>query len=374
MTQKLIGTPGRSYQTRGNTYTADTNGVITVPTNVGGYDIMDLLDEGAIMSAPAPAQFRNLIDGGDFTVNPFQRGTSFTGITSTVTYTADRFFAVGGASSSISVSQQANTSIPGFSQALQFGRANANTNTANIYLGQVLETADSIRAQGQTVTFSFWAAAGALFSGANLSVQVVSGTGTNQSSANLVAGSWTGASNVINTTQAITSSMTRYQFTGVVPAGCTQLGVLVGYTPVGTAGATDWVQFEGFQLEIDLQASQFEHRDAQVELEICQRYSWYTPEPAAGVVVGSGMNTSSSAQIFYMATPVQLRIAPTVTVSAGTFKTNQSGTATSTTITAGTTHVPNAISINGSSTGTAGQASLLIGGGGSGWILASADF
>jgi hypothetical protein len=63
-----------------------------------------------------------------------------------------------------------------------------------------------------------------------------------------------------------------------------------------------------------------------------------------------------------------------VTVSAGTFKTNQAGVATTTTITPGATHTPNAIAINGNSSGTAGQATMLQGGGGSGWILASADF
>src|SRR5215468_11263326 len=91
---------------------------------------------------------RNIVDGGDFTVNPWQRGTSFTGIANTLTYTADRFFAVGGASSSISASRQSVTAVPGFSKALQFGRANGNGNTAVITLGQVIETADVIRMQG----------------------------------------------------------------------------------------------------------------------------------------------------------------------------------------------------------------------------------
>ncbi len=67
-------------------------------------------------------------------------------------------------------------------------------------------------------------------------------------------------------------------------------------------------------------------------------------------------------------------INPTVTVAAGAFKTNQAGTATKTTITVGATHTPNTISINGNSAGTAGQATLLQGGGGSGWIIANADF
>ena len=71
---------------------------------------------------------------------------------------------------------------------------------------------------------------------------------------------------------------------------------------------------------------------------------------------------------------MQLLEAMAVTVAAGTFKTNQAGVATATTISPGATHTPNAISINGNSAGIVGQATLLQGGGGSGCIVASADF
>jgi hypothetical protein len=238
----------------------------------------------------------------------------------------------------------------------------------------VLETFDSLRCQGQTVTLSFWAKAGATFSGSGLTAQVIAGSGFNQSAASLVAGTWASASQVVDVPQALTSSMARYQFTGVVPATATQLGILLSFTPAGTAGADDSVSINGVQLEIGASASPFEHIDAQVTLEVCQRYAWAIPEPAAGVVIGAGANTGASAQLFYIATPVQLLKAPTVTVAAGAFKTNQAGTATATTITPGATHTPNAISINGNSAGTAGQATLLQGGGGSGWILANAEF
>lgn len=342
-----------------------------------------------------PINFRNAIDGGDFTVNPWQRGTSFTGIANALTYTADRFFAVGGASSSISVSQQAVTTVAGFGNALQFGRANANANTAAISLGQVIETADAIRFQGQQATVSFWAVAGANFSAASnlLSVTLATGTGTNQSASSLIAGTWTGYAaaslsipfiangalvNTAATGVSLTTTWTRYQLTGVIPAGATQIGLLLGFTPVGTAGAADYFQIMGLQLEAvsakDPFASQFEHRDIEVELALAQRYFFQINEPASGVVVGAGMNTGASAQLIFIPLPVQMYKAPTVTVSAGTFKTNQAGTATATTITAGTTHTPNYISINGSSAGTAGQATLLQGGGGSGYIQVSSDF
>ena len=377
----LAPAPYASFVTRNGAFQADANGLIS---NVGsGAQALDLLEVGCVPLAFNPfANFRNLIDGGDFSINPYQRnipglasgGVIATPIAATPTYFADRFFACGGASCAVLTAAVADTCVQGFSQSLKVSRQAGNSNLSAINVGQVLETFDSLRCQGQTVTLSFWARAGATFSGGALSVQVIEGNGVNQSAASLVAGTWTGASPVISAQQALTTTMTRYQFTGVVPSSSTQLGVLLSFTPTGTAGADDSIVINGVQLEIGPQASPFEHLDAQVVLEVCQRYAWAIPEPAAGVVIGAGMNTGAAAQIFYMATPVQLLKAPTVTVSAGTFKTQQGAVATATTITAGATHTPNAISINGNSAGTAGQATLLQGGGGSGWIIASADF
>jgi hypothetical protein len=343
---------------------------------------------------------RNIIDGGDFTTNPWQRGTNFTGIANTLTYTADRFFAVGGAASSISVSQVPGvTAVPGFSQALQFGRAAANANTAVLNLGQVVETLDSIRAQGQTIALSFWAQAGANWSPTNgaLNVLLASGTATNQSAASLAAGTWTGYNSLTltpqqnispnsspgtavltagaNIAQQITTSWQRYLFTATVPVGCTQLGVLFNATPVGTAGAADFVQIMGVQLEIGAQATPFEHRDIELELALAQRYFFNIPEPASGVIVGAGMVAGAASEIIFIPLPVQMRAAPTVTVSAGSFKFNLAGTATAVgTFAAGTTHTPNYISVTGTAAGTAGQGTLLQGGGGAGFIQASADF
>jgi hypothetical protein len=343
---------------------------------------------------------RNLIDGGDFTTNPWQRGTSFTAIAGAVTYAADRFFAVGSPGSSISVSQVAGvTAVPGFTQALQFGRAAANSSTAVINLGQVVETLDSIRAQGQTVTLSFWAQAGANWSPTNgtLNVLLASGTGTNQSAASLVAGTWTGYTSLAltpqqnispnssptsavltpgaNIAQQITTGWQRYAFTAQVPAGCTQLGVLFNATPAGTAGAADSVQIIGVQLEIGAQATPFEHRDIELELAIAQRYFFNIPEPASGVIVGAGMVAGATSEIIFIPLPVQMRAAPTVTVSAGSFKFNLAGTATAVgTFSPGATHTPNYISVTGTAAGTAGQGTLLQGGGGAGFIQANADF
>jgi hypothetical protein len=377
----LAPAPYASFVTRNGAFQADANGLIS---KVGaGLQALDLLEVGCVPLAFNPfANFRNLIDGGDFSINPLQRnipglasgGVIVTPVAATPTYFADRFFAAGGASSAILMAASPDTSVTGFNQSLKVSRQSGNSNTAAVNLGQVVETFDSLRCQGQTVTLSFWARAGATYSGGALNVQLIAGSGVNQSAASLIAGTWTSLSSVISAQQTLTSGMTRYQFTGVVPSGASQLGVLLSFTPSGTAGADDSISINGVQLEIGAFASPFERIDAQVVLEICQRYAWAIPEPVAGVVIGAGANTGASSQLFYMATPVQLLKAPTVTVAAGSFKTNQAGVATTTAITPGATHTPNAISINGNSTGTAGQATLLQGGGGSGWIIASADF
>lgn len=381
----FIGIPARTYQTRGSNYTADPNGMIYGVA--GAIDAVDLTAAGCVALAAAPhANYRNLLDGGDFTVNPWQRniagiasgGVISTAISSTPAYFPDRWYAYGGSSSAILMAVAANTSVPGFSQSLNLTRQSGNSNTAAINLGQVLETADTIRLQGQEVCFSVAAAPLSGYTGGQVTLAIVSGTGTNDTAAHLAAGSWSGQTTIASTTvslPAIANKEAPAYVSAIVPATATQLAVLVSWTPSGTAGSNDGIAFFAMQLEIGSVPSQFERRDVQVEFEICQRYCWAIPEPASGVVVGSGMNTGSSSIVWYMATPVQLRAAPTVSVAAGSFKANVAGTATATTISAGSTHTPNALTIDGTGSSlTAGQGSLLQGGGGSGYILASADY
>lgn len=380
--QAPSGVTNVTVATSGTTYTPNTAGQI----NAQNSDVAYLLGLGfTAIGGPATflANFRNLIDGGDFTVNPWQRnipglasgGVISLAISSTVTYFADRFFAVGGASSAILMSQVADTSTLGFNQSLKVSRADANTSTATINLGQVMETANSVRAQGQQLTLSFLAKQGATFSGGALSASVISGTGTNQSAASMVAGSWTGQASSVTGSVSLTTAMTRYSITGNIPQNATQLGVLLSWTPSGTAGTDDSVTINGVQLEIGGSMSAFEHRDAQVELAIAQRYASVIPEPAAGVVVAPGQNTSATAQLFTIFMPVQMLKAPTVTAAVGLFNTNQAGVATAlTTLTGNSTNRVNAIGVLANSAGVAGQATALQGGGGSGVIIASADF
>jgi hypothetical protein len=387
-------TPFAQFSTRNGNYTADANGLINnVPV---GPQIADLLEDGCVPVAANPfANPRNLLDGGDFTINPWQRnipalatgGVITTAVTNTPTYFADRFFAVGNASAAILMANVADTTVPGFANSLLLTRQAANTNTAVINFGQVVETADSVKLQNQTVTLSFWARTAANYSGGNLSVALISGTGANQSAANMVAGSWTGQSSITLTpsasngvagapaSQPLSAGMTRYSFTGVVPVNSTQIGFLLGFTPTGTAGTTDGIYFNGFQLEIGASASPFEREDVQIVLEECQRYCAVLAEPASGNVVAAGTNTGSGSQIILWQLPAQMYKSPTFISALGSFKTNQGGTLTAiTTLTASGTHTVNQVGVSANSTGTSGNGTLLQGGGGSGYLMATADF
>ena len=341
----------------------------------------------APVSLPAPTAAysnpRNLIDGGDFTTNPWQRGTvQSAAVTNTVAYMADRFFTVGGGSGSqINWSRQADNAVAGFSQALRWQRQAANTDVNKIYFGQVLETADSIRAQGQFLTLQMWNKCGANFlaSSSSFTAQIIYGTGTDQSAASLVAGTWTGYTVAASATITPTTvdQLSTLSTAAVIPATATQVGVLFSYTPSGTAGANEYLQFKGFQLEIGPEATTFEHTDVQIVLEICQRYAYVINEPNSGVIVGTGSVSASNTELFYLALPVQMRTAPTVTVPAvGSFKVNSAsgGLVAATGLTGNATHTVNAIGLTATGTGTAGQAAMLQGGGGAGQVIASADY
>ena len=362
-------------------YTPNPGGQITALNS----DVPALLALGfSVVSGPANfnANPRNMIDGGDFSTNPWQRnvpglasgGVIVTPISNTPTYFADRFFAVGGASSAILMAAVADTSVLGFSQSLKLSRQPGNANTAAINFGQALETADSVRAQGQQVTLSFWAKQGANYSGGALSAAIVSGAGANQSAASLVAGSWTSQSSFCTGSISLTTAMTRYSITGNAPANATQLAILLSWTPSGTAGADDSVTVNGVQLEIG-SLSAFEHKSAMIELDKCLRYAAVFAEPASGVVLGTGAVMATNSETILIDTDSPFWKAPSVTVSIGTFKINSAtgGLVAATALAGAPGQTPNGIVFTASATGTAGQAALLQGGGGSGYIVASAD-
>lgn len=327
---------------------------------------------------------RNLIDAGDATTNPWSFGTAQrTGGSSAVLVT-DRFAAIGGASSSWNTQRSANTDIAGFSQAFQWGRSSTDTHTTGLTFGQVMESVDSIRVQGLPVSMSMWVKAGANFaagaSAGTFRMQLIAGTGTDDTFANLAAGSWTGATTVATATVTPGTATTRVgPFTGTVPTNATQLAWLVTYNPSAgtTAGANEWLQMLGIQSEVG-GMTPYEHLDVAEVLNIATRYLQVINEPTAGIAVGPAVFSASSIAQVHIPLIAPMRKAPTVTFTAGGWAITDSALGAHTISSGGgTTTTPAALTmtVTAATTLTAGLVSMLQGRTtGSGIIIANADY
>ncbi len=270
-----------------------------------------------------PPSYRNALINGAMQIA--QRGVTFTGINTTTTYTLDRWFAYAGASAAMSVSQQSGIALSGFNFALRAGRPNANTNTTVHAISQIIETAESYKYQGKTCTLSFFVRSGANFSAAssNLAYAVKTGTGSDQGAASLVAATWTGIATVVSGTQAINTTLTRYSVSVPIGATATEIGVIFSYTPVGTAGAADYFEITGVQLEPG-PLTPYEYRPLILETDLCERtyeksYG-NTSYPGASTANGAiGCRSSSTTAFEFGATfRTRKRVSPTVTIYSTT--------------------------------------------------------
>jgi hypothetical protein len=247
----------------------------------------------------------------------WQRGTSFVG-TTTNTYCADRWIAYRNAAGSTFTRQTAG--LTGFLYGTRVQRDSGNTSTSVIYLSQMFESQESYKYAGQTVTLSWYAKAGANFSAASsqMIARIYTGTGTDQ---NWIQTGYTGQAITLDNLTTITTSYVRYSATVVIPSATTELSVTLGFTPVGTAGANDWVEITGVQLEVGSQVSPFTRAGGtlQGELAACQRYYFrYKPEANAVRNFGQGTALSATVTLMNVVFPVTMRIRPTAIEQSGT--------------------------------------------------------
>jgi hypothetical protein len=244
----------------------------------------------------------------------WQRGTSFTLSTATITYTADRWAAYRNATGATVTRQTTSdtTNLPFIQYCVRVSRDSGNTSTGNISIGQSLESINSIPFAGKTVTFSFYARKGANFSGAGIDAVLYSGTGTDQ---NYVNG-FTGAVNVGVVSTALTTTWTRYSVTGTVGTNVTQLATYFNYYgPTGTAGAADNFEITGVQLDVGSVALPYRSTTGtlQGELAACQRYYFRGTATASNLYsqFAQGQATSTNQTWMGFVLPVTMRTVPT---------------------------------------------------------------
>jgi hypothetical protein len=231
---------------------------------------------------------KNKIINGDFAI--WQRGTSFTPVSLTGIYTADRYNLYrNGSGATVTVSRQAFTAgtapVAGYEGSFFYRFAQSVAGTGATYSQYASERIEDVRTfAGQTATFSFWAKADA---NKNVTIEIYQGFGSGGSSDVTVAA----------TSQALTTSWARYSLTVSVPS---ITGKTIGTSSFlsvslidATLNTTKTIDTWGWQLEAGSTATPFQLAGGgtpQAELALCQRYYWrattsvnYSYFPGAGL-------------------------------------------------------------------------------------------
>jgi hypothetical protein len=257
---------------------------------------------------------RNGVINGGFDI--WQRGTSFIG--TGYNYTADRWVCARGAfTAGGTFTRQAasDANLPNIQYAVRMQRDAGNTATASMIYFSAFESANSIPFAGKTVTLSFYARKGANYSVASsdMSTIIYTGTGTDEASA-IMAG-WTGVAST-SATQTLTTSWQRFSITATLGTGIKQIGIyFTSGAFVGTAGANDWLEVTGVQLEQGSVATAFSRAGATIqgELAACQRYYFRYSETRTGYwyYPGQGSASSTTRGKILLKHPIDMRVNPT---------------------------------------------------------------
>jgi hypothetical protein len=317
------GTTGQILAKASNTdldYSWITNDVGDITEVTAGTGITGGGTSGAVTVSFDQANFgggqlaggKNRVLNSNFSV--WQRGTSVAG--SGTAFLADRWQAYRGTTGSTFSRQVTNdtTNLPFIQYCLRAQRDSGNTSTTPYSTGQNFETVNSIPLAGKTVTLSFYARAGANYSAASgaLEVNLATGTGTDQ---NIYTG-LTGRANPILQNATLTTTWQRFTYTATLATTATQVAMSFAATPVGTAGAADYFEVTGVQLEAGTStASPYAPNGAtyQAELAACQRYYFRQSASASNAyaVYGFGSATSTTTMDAPIKFAQTMRTAPT---------------------------------------------------------------
>ena len=259
----------------------------------------------------------------------WQRGTSISQTASTTPYTADRWQALNGANQANTISRQSTndtTNLPFIQYCARFQRNNGQTGTADTGLFYSSETINSIPYAGKSIVISFYARAGALFTATSnfLVSRLYTGTGTDQ---NFLSG-YTGNNIVVGQNNTLTATWQRFTMVGTIPTVTTEIALGFYYTPTNTAGATDYFEITGVQIDIGSVALPFRTNQPTyaTELAACQRYYQRTTGTNEALLSSLGYSYSTSLSSVTMIPKVTMRVAPTAVDYSNVEITDQNGT------------------------------------------------
>ena len=251
----------------------------------------------------------------------WQRGTSISLPASSYNvYTADRWTTATGVNQACTVSRQATgdtTNLPNIQYAARYQRNSGQTGTGAITFLTCAETINSIPLAGKTVTFSYYARAGANYSPASnaLSAYIATGTGTDQN----VYVAYTGTATPLSGNATLTTTWQRFTATGTFASTATEYYIAFQWVPTGTAGTNDYFEVTGVQIDIGSVALPFRTNapTLQGELAACQRYYF-----AGQADTRFPSPNASGAWVFPALLPVCMRTTPTYAFTGTATQTN----------------------------------------------------
>ena len=307
----------------------------------------------------------------------WQRGTSIA-VGAAYPYTADRWQAVrGGVVAGMTVSRQ-SSGLTSFQYCARIQRDSGNTSTAGLSLYNAFESNNSYQYAGQAVTFSYYARAGANYSGGALNGNLGTGTGTDQ---NPITASYTGSATPINTTATLTTTWQRFQGTATLSSSMTEMFINFLYVPTGTAGANDYVEITGVQVELGSIATTFKRAGGTIqgETSACQRYYQRFTGPGSNPgAAGYGYSQNANNVVLSIPPVTTMRVTPTTIDYTGLLMqdnlNNTVGTFSSVTMETSVAG-PSCFSVNFTKSGayTAGRTFRLIGASANDYIGFSAE-
>jgi hypothetical protein len=260
-----------------------------------------------------PIQTRNCTYNSAMDI--WQRGTSFTANG----YTADRWYAVTAGVAGRTISRVAGSGQ--FQYLTRIQRTAGNTATNGVDFGQSFEIADATAYAGKTVTFSFYARKGGDFSAGSSTMNTYVFSGTSSTETNRVTTAYpSGGTTAGSGAVTLTTTLQRFQYTFTFGATVTQFAFVFSVGFGGTAGAADYVDITGVQLEVGSVATDYVRQGATIqgELAACQRYYYRLGAGGGGNTSGTQFGyyfdaTASSSTNLYgiLNYPVTMRKTPT---------------------------------------------------------------
>jgi hypothetical protein len=284
---------------------------------------------------------RNIVwMNGGFEV--WQRGAgnaaSFAVLASTTQYTADRWYITTGANQASTVAAVAGINTFGGSRlAAAVQRNAAQTGIGTYAFGYPLDQDECIALIGQKIALSCLISAGANFSPASGQVNVDVFFGTGAPTKRQLGGAFTNEQHVLSASLSGevlggAATLVTAKGTVAVAAGTAQGEIQFTWTPTGTAGAADTVNFDDLQIEpqttLTLNSSNvwtitnYDRISFKDMLDGCMRHYQKTFQYGIAPAQNSGSNVSALAalpganqnpSILWILSP-HLRIVPAVTL------------------------------------------------------------